>query len=369
MNQTEFYYLFSTFTVQTIPMELVRTIPCDWLNRLPKEQKSILADRLVDYFQEKGFPYYVLSEQERLTVLEQMYSFSSPALELPNCELQQNMLGLNLVNSFHPHMWSVPCRDQRTPWEVFFDKKLLKKAILKRIKLSDTALKDFNLRKSLKVFSGVQAVSNFRPTVAKFIYDRYADGYVLDPCAGYSGRLLGAWTSQKVTHYSGVDPCTETLENGWKAVRCLQEDTLTLKKTTFWENLYHSPGAYLWKQPFEDFYTPQKFSLVFTSPPYYDTEKYSEESTQSYLRYPMPAQWRQGFLKPLIEKAHDMLYSKRFLVLNVAETMQDDVITLASPLFGEPVTVWHMRLSLILGNGRKKQESHKYEPILVFQKR
>ena len=39
-----------------------------------------------------------------------------------------------------------------------------------------------------------------------------------------------------------------------------------------------------------------EFDLCFSSPPYYDPEKYSNESTQSYITFPNKEAWLRGFL-------------------------------------------------------------------------
>ena len=70
---------------------------------------------------------------------------------------------------------------------------MLYKAIRKRIKLDDN-MSDMGMRKTFSWVSGTQKVSNFRPTIAKYIYDNYSNnGNVLDYSAGYGGRLIGAY--------------------------------------------------------------------------------------------------------------------------------------------------------------------------------
>ena len=41
--------------------------------------------------------------------------------------------------------------------------------------------------------------------------------------------------------------------------------------------------------------------LCFTSPPYFDTEKYADEPTQSYIKYPSEKEWIDGFLTQTIQ--------------------------------------------------------------------
>ena len=41
------------------------------------------------------------------------------------------------------------------------------------------------------------------------------------------------------------------------------------------------------------------FDTIFTSPPYFNVEKYSDEDTQSYVRYKNIDSWNKNFLHKL----------------------------------------------------------------------
>lgn len=45
-----------------------------------------------------------------------------------------------------------------------------------------------------------------------------------------------------------------------------------------------------------------EIELAITSPPYYDTEIYSDEETNSCNRYKSFESWTEGFYKPMIDK-------------------------------------------------------------------
>jgi DNA modification methylase len=114
-------------------------------------------------------------------------------------------------------------------------------------------------------------VSNFRPTIARFLYSKYAkNGVVLDPCMGYGGRLLGA--SAEVSEYHGFDPSSQSIDGNNKLCSFLKSKS----------NFEFKPTM----KPFEDSDLKDNFyDFIFTSPPYFDIEKYSHEDTQSWIRY------------------------------------------------------------------------------------
>src|SRR5208282_731299 len=132
-------------------------------------------------------------------------------IDEPNRQILQSMHGLSLCWSYHPHHYEVPCNNQRTVMDVFNDDDLFQQAIRKRMKMGDN-MSDNGIRKMLKIFTGTQCVSNFRPTAAAAIYSLFVPkgGYVYDMSAGWGGRLLGANIAGM--KYIGVDPATKTHE-------------------------------------------------------------------------------------------------------------------------------------------------------------
>lgn len=140
----------------------------------------------------------------------------------------------------------------------------------------------------------------FRPGVAKFIYERYCPrgGSVWDPCSGYGGRLLGAHVAGVC--YIGTDVDEETVEGNRKVAATIGSNA-TL----------HLAAA--------EAFDPGSIDLVFTSPPYFDREAYSEAAKQSWMRYGDLRAWLDGFLRPVIQRAHNSLRVGAHLVLNIAD--------------------------------------------------
>lgn len=332
--------------------------PCSELKKLDDAEKLHIAREVACYYQSKGFPHFELTEDEVENVVDKMCSYDVNKLELENDELQQNMLGLNLANSRHPQMWEVQCNNSRSPIEVFWNTELLTKAIYKRINNSDTKLQPFNIRKAIQVFGGYR-VSNFKPTIAKYIYEKYSpkESKVLDPCTGYGGRLLGALCSSNVREYVGTDPDERQILGNAK----MGEDVLKYVKHKDYVDIH------LLALPFEEFNLEPYFDLVFTSPPYFDKEKYSDDDTQSYIRYPTYDEWKDGFLYTLISNSYCALKRGGYFAINVAgTTIVEDTTEYATTLFRHAPEVKKMRLSKVLGHGNTG--TFKLENIYIWRK-
>lgn len=59
------------------------------------------------------------------------------------------------------------------------------------------------------------------------------------------------------------------------------------------------------------------YDFALTSPPYFNTEHYSEETTNSFNRYPTFREWRDGFYIPMIQQTLDALKPGASFILNI----------------------------------------------------
>jgi methylase of polypeptide subunit release factors len=70
-------------------------------------------------------------------------------------------------------------------------------------------------------------------------------------------------------------------------------------------------------------FDPGPVDFVFTSPPYFDQERYSHNEEQSWVQYGTSLEaWVEGFLRPVTRTAYRSLAPGRFMALNVADVRQ-----------------------------------------------
>ena len=325
-----------------------------------EQQLEELAQLVFHHYRTVGYPRYVYDDAGKIKQLRRLADADHSKLDGSGFGagyVGQSMVGLGLAWSYHPHYTSVRCNGMTTVDEAFADDAMLMKAIRKRLK-HGTRITDSELRKSLGSMTGVQKVSNFRPVGAASLYHEFCPkgGTVYDPSAGYSGRLLGAWSCRRVAKYIGTDPCELTF-NGLQETKA---DLLRFAPTRKLEVELHMQGS-------EDFRpAPGSVDCILTSPPYLGLERYSDEKTQSWKRYPTREAWMEGFMKRTLINCRIAAKPDAVLVLNIAEDMVADVKRVAFEVG------WHheqsSRLMLSVMMGTRKGESHKYEPILVFRK-
>jgi hypothetical protein len=267
-------------------------------------------EAVFQHYREAGYPHYVLTEGEKHIAFKKLAKFDHANL-ISSGVVRQSMHGLGLAWSYFPHAVNVRCKNMRTPLEVFNNDDLLRKAIGKRIKYG-TYMSDSGMRKTLRSFTGTQAVSNFRPSAAAAIYHRYVPegGTTWDMSSGWGGRLLGAMACSKVGRYIGNDPATAT----FKGLCTLRNEITPLVSRPFQVDL-HCEGSEVFRP------RANSVDLCFTSPPYFGIEKYSTEDTQSYLKFPTNEEWLAGFMYQTVKNCLTSLTPGGILVLNVSKAM------------------------------------------------
>jgi hypothetical protein len=154
--------------------------------------------------------------------------------------------------------------------------------------------------------NGVQYVNEIHPLISRNLALKYCNDFtskVIDPCAGWGGRMIGF--STVIKEYYGFEPYTKTYNGLNKLGEWLKE-----RNECFNFKIYNLP--------FEDAVLENEyFDFAFTSPPYYETEKYGNELTNSHNRYKSFTDWCDLFYLPMIQKTMDSLKKDASFVLNI----------------------------------------------------
>lgn len=148
--------------------------------------------------------------------------------------------------------------------------------------------------------------NTFNIALAKSIYKFFNSKIVLDPSAGWGDRILGA-IGAGVEVYHGVDP-NGNLINGYNEILNM------IKKRT------GNDKYLLYIEDFLNVEVPENsYDTVFTSPPFYDYEIYSEETNQSIYGKKTIEEWLNLFLYPYLMKSWQALIYNGYLILYVSD--------------------------------------------------
>ena len=219
-----------------------------------------------------------------------------------------NNMGANILTQFFPEILDVVKSGKASPRDFFKDDKRLLGYCRTVLKYCTSPLEMFKMMS----FRGSSRCYNFRPATAKTIYELYGKDNckVLDTSSGFGGRLLGFFTAKNTSEYVGIDPNTADSCN--KFIEFMQMRFGLNKK------------AYVNKIGSEDFTIenyPQYenyFDISFTSPPYFDTEKYSDSDTQSYNKFNTYDLWVDGFYRNTIYNSCNALKLDGVFAVNIS---------------------------------------------------
>lgn len=168
------------------------------------------------------------------------------------------------------------------------------------------------MRRGVSFCYGLTKNTMYRPHLAKMICDYYRPLWVLDPCCGWGGRMLGVVASG--AKYYGFEPNKETYNHLMEPV-----DFLDIKNDVI-----------IYNEPVEKANHSQIgcVNMVLTSPPYYNLEVYSQEETQCENRFSSYEEWKNEWLFPLIKNCGDVCSGPMcWNVANVGKMrLQDDLI-------------------------------------------
>ena len=130
----------------------------------------------------------------------------------------------------------------------------------------------------------------------------------LDPSSGWGDRLISATTFDMIYH--GYDP-NKGLKGGHDNI---------IKD-------FGNPKKQIIKYiPFEDAKITECYDLVFTSPPFFDIEIYSDDKNQSISKYPEFKNWFENWLTPMISKMWDCIKYGGYLALYLGDTPRRKIV-------------------------------------------
>ena len=289
------------------------------------------------------------------------------------------------------------------------------------IRLFEKGQKIFpNGLKSFRI-SVCQSAVNFI-TMAKAIWEKYVNEWknekeivVWDPSSGWGGRILGAMCvrSDRNIMYLGTDPNSDHTifagglhEEGvlnyalWTKYDDIAEfvNTATLRA----QNQIDPVSEWkMWQcgsevvQNDKDFQKYKgKVSVVFTSPPYFGKEQYSQDKTQSCHKFAQYEDWKNGFLYETLKTAHEWLRPGGYIIWNISDIklagnfmpLEKDSCDIMKSFGMQHVETLGMVLAQMPGSNRTKKDENgnivttnknevkidgklfRMEPIFVFKK-
>jgi 16S rRNA G966 N2-methylase RsmD len=184
----------------------------------------------------------------------------------------------------------------------------------------------------------ISAINIFRPIFAMEIYDKYKSVKVLDFCAGWGGRTIGA-CALNVKNYTGIE-INSSLKVPYQELKNFMKNKSSTEINMIFDNALNIDYSLL------------DYDTVFTSPPYYFLEKY-----ENNIEYKSKTEMNTEFYKPLIEKTYKYLKNEGYYILNINKEIYE---TVCIKLLGHANDIFSLKKS--------KRQNEYTEYVYVWKK-
>lgn len=153
-------------------------------------------------------------------------------------------------------------------------------------------------------FCGAKMPLDFPASLAKSLINEFGNcGKILDPCAGWGGRMIG-FLASNADEYFGVDASPYQCDGDKKIYETFKDVALPDKKVTIVNSAFQNVDL-----------RNEYFDFAITSPPYFDTEKYlGGEQSHELGNYD---NWKSSFYEVLIRKTFDALKTNGVFCLQI----------------------------------------------------
>jgi len=161
------------------------------------------------------------------------------------------------------------------------------------------------------------SVVMFKSTTAKYLYKKYKAKNVLDPTAGWGGRMLGAWSLG--INYTGIDTNIE--------MKPAYDDMMSfLKAETGFDNALFevdngSKLNMIWQSCLDVDFSQLEYDFVLTSPPYVNLELYEHMTP-----WQKDEDFYKNFFIPLHTKCVTYIKKGGNVAFNISPKMYEDAL-------------------------------------------
>ena len=381
----------------------------DWRNFITQYSKRDIKDSLTEYIIANKLPFpskeIIHTEMAELfdrfskTSMLNQYKYPSSVFERADYKYKYSDKPLGVIDKSHTYNSvsnyfhqenRMKCGSNQcsSPWDIWHSRKLLDDMNWHFWRLGTLGKSDVcenTFRSAFRI--GTYTATQFKPNVAKALYEKHDAKVVLDTSCGWGDRLAGFYATPGTEMYVGCDPNPDVYKT--YKTQCVEYEKQLGYNPMLKDHGDHftcdgSKKVIIYNLPSEDVdwsLYENTFDFYFTSPPYYETERYAvnHSSTQSWQRYPTFEDWKNNFFfrvnkmiwKTLKDSAYMMINiieprTSKGTRLNLCDDMVDDILTYPNAYYLGKIGMRMQARPHAIVNANKN--SIFVEPIWVFRK-
>lgn len=348
-------------------------------NDLVNYLRDLLSNKRVDFNKQISFPYkkYYLNVHQLNAYFNKLilckpiidndkYEFSKKTLHLKSPYFQDNKENITFIQLPEYNIWNdmldyyiekvrIKCKPKfgrKNAYEMWQKKYVWINDYKNFMKNKDYKSNDDLLKYTNEfIYDKSTYCNHFRPSIMKNILDYFKPSSVLDFSSGWGGRLAGCLSEQSVTKYIGIDPNTE-LFSCYDEI--INQFNIQKKECIMINDMAENV----------DMSKLGNVDLIFTSPPYFDYEVYTQNDTQSIVKHKGLKQWIKHFLLPVITNCWTILNYNGHMILSIEDTDTDSYVEFMNMYINEKLP----DASYIGTYAYRYINSKSHRPLFVWKK-
>lgn len=326
------------------------------------DQKQKIVDKIIEQIRTINiFPVFYFNQigisKEILSVIDK----NNVCFNQQDNLQTQSTQGVLLLDYLFPNLHHIKAGHMNNPsmYQIFYNNNKLKRCLiyfLSRYKIHSLRTAFFSSSRYLW-----NAGTNFLPIRAKAIYERFCpkDGIIYDYSAGFGGRMLGALSSKNNYTYIAVEPNSDTYYNLLQLGSYIEKETKRIESFKIYRT-----GS-------ENFIPSQQIDFAFSCPPFFNLERYSNESSQSIVKYPEYNDWLEYYVRPTIQNCFKALKETGIYGIDLMNYTNGSIkyyLIQDWLKIAEEEGFYLKKICKIITRTRKKEEEDKQQ-LLIFTKK
>ena len=300
INEKEWSYI-----KENIEEDVVKDSLTVLLSTYPFPYKEITLEETIEDFNKlKNLDIY------KMTTDAEWFSRSSINKDFTDLILSGSNSGNKASNYFQQeNRMKTELENSPSQWRCWTTPNFTRTLINSFYTLKLKEITDATIRGALALRKGV--ASQFKPSIAKYIYDTYNSENILDFSGGWGDRLCGFYASKFGKNFLSIDP-NENVHKGYdKQIELYSQLCGDNRKAKTIIGCAEDVDL----SKFKD-----KFDTVFTSPPYFNREKYENQNeNQSWFKFKAIEDWLDNFLFKTISNIEPCIKSGGVLIINISD--------------------------------------------------
>ena len=270
-----------------------------WRN-LRKENQSKVVDELIHCYSLIDYPIPDINIA--------MYDFKRFLSWAKKNSTKGTRFGKDCCSHFIKSIAYANVYKKKSKYDLWHDKDIMKSSILWQLSNEKGSHHANRFLNAMCYKSGFRSISNLSPSRAVQWCRTYGNvknkGLFYDPCAGWGGRMLSAHAMGM--EYIGIDANKELVEELNYMAKCLEINA----------KVYYGDSSD--RDFVQEVMKERKADLIFTSPPYFNKEVYSEDPIQSTNQFPERNDWYSFFASKMTQNAINCLSDDGVGLINVS---------------------------------------------------